>query len=144
MTATEKMLGEFIENEAANAWSTKKTPYLLSALAPDFADGGHDYKSVIGGERLKSAVKRLSDSYKFKVVEHPSQKAKIGVIPKDEDFEFTDDPDRNRPVSSSSTSTDQRQQKVLDFFEILGHLPPDSLDGIVIPTRTLVRLLGRR
>jgi hypothetical protein len=148
MTATEETLGGFIEQAAARSWAANKLPYLLSSLAPDFKNEGHDYKQVIGDERLKSAAKRLSGLYSFMVVEHPTQRAKVGVIPKGESFDFVDEKAAHRAVGSVSShspgSASQRQKASLEFLEALGKLPPDLLDGITVSTKVLVKLLGSR
>lgn len=144
MTATEETLGKFIEKAAVEAWEGKQAPYFLSALAPDFERDGHNYKDIIRDERLKSAVKRLSEIYNFAVVEHPTQRAKIGVIPKGQEFSFEVDhaSTPRETFDSMSDSNGHRQKIVIEFFEALGRLPPDLLDEVVIPTKVLIRLLA--
>lgn len=143
MTATEETLGKFIEKAATRAWEDHRSPYFLSSLSPEFREEGHDYKAVIGEERLKTAVKRLSGRFNFTVVEHATQRAKVGVIPKGEAFEFEEKPTSRRGTTLMASHVEERQRITIEFINELGRLPPDLLDGVVIPTKVLVRLLAR-
>lgn len=144
MSELDSVLGHFLERKAAASWERNGAPYFLSALPPEFKLEGHDYKDVIGDERLKSAAKRLSERYGFKVVEHPTIKAKVGVIPKDQIFEFsTERSEKKLPVRIEQDSVEERRRIVLDFLELIGRLPPDLLSEVSIPAKVLSRLVTR-
>lgn len=141
MTADEKTFIAFLSNKTLETWGEGQRPYMLSSIAVDFKAVEGDYKEVIGQERLKVAVSRLSEGSDFKVIEHPFQRAKIGLVPKDVEFEFQEITQVNGKSSDRGRGIEQRHRAVLNFFKVLGELSPEDLDGVVIPARVLVKLL---
>lgn len=139
-------LNAFLREKAAERWAAEQQPYLLSSVAPDLKARGQDYRSALGEERLKAFVKRMGETGEFRVVEHPRQKAKVGIVPVGEDFEFSEEGDRlpNGPGVAARAFPSSRERTVLDFLRILGHLPDPLLEEVSIPTKVLARLLVRR
>ncbi len=143
MSATEDTIINFLTAKANAAWEDKQ-PYLLSFAGPDLTDAQIDYRSVLDGERLKAFVERTSGEGGYQLVKHPHQKAKVGLVPHGAEFQF-DDLDQEEPVSwDSSRSTQPHGSTLLDFLNALSKLPPEDLDGVVIPTRVLVKLARKR
>lgn len=141
---TEDELKAFLKEKAKKAWDDEGHPYWLSYLAPDLKPLGVDYKTILGEERLKQFARRTEgDSYRY--VEHPRMKAKVGIVPPASEFEFADEP-LTQPAETDRRGDQaaEREQAVLHFFRALSKLSDDELEGIVIPTSVLVKLLGRR
>ena len=139
-------IGKFVESQVEAKWQAIKQPFFLSNIAPALKVENLSYREYIGEERLKSAMIRLSETYSFKVIEHPTKRAKIGLIPKYADFNFVSD-------TSAVTDTAKMQDDALsqgateaasEFLNALARLPPDLLDGISIPATTLARLLQKK
>lgn len=139
----EQAIIEFLKSKAIGAWE-HQAPYLLSFAGPDLSDQGIDYRAMLDGERLIGFVERTSGEGGYKVVRHPRQRAKLGIVPFDADFHF-DDLGQELPDPSGATQGPEHHgSALLDFLKALSKLPPDDLDGIVIPTRVLVKLAKKR
>lgn len=142
MASNEKDLVNFLEKKAKEAWSGHGQPYLISSVAADFkAECGVDYKDILGPERLKSAVSRLGQGSDFKVVFHPSQRAKIGIIPNAAEFSFREDVSKDGGDAEKKRAAGHRQRIVLSFLDLLHGLPKEELESVNIPTNVLVKLL---
>ncbi len=143
MKSTSDLLA-FLKEKAEKNWKEQEQPYFLSMVSPELREMNIDYKSILGAERLKTFVQRMRSESGFKIVEHPTQKAKIAIIPSSENFEFEVDPKlnftREAPLRDRRKS-DNREEAVLSFLRLLGDLPKDDLDAINIPVRVLARLI---
>ncbi|MDK2761938.1 MAG: hypothetical protein KYX64_11345 [Sphingopyxis sp.] len=141
----EEGLIEFLRQRAQERWDTDEKPYPLSLVSTELARQGVDYRTILSDERLKSFVKRIPESSGFKVVEHPLQRAKIGLIPSDQVFSFEDEQDDpSSAVASKTRAPTDREQVVISFLRALARLPDSTLDEVVIPTKVLVRLLTKK
>ena len=116
-------------------WMRSKTPLLLSSVPGALeAEGISEYKSHTGDANLKTFVKSASATGKFKVVEHPIHRAKIGLVPAGERFEFSDS--NNDQARSELTRTDLE-----GFVRVLRTLSRDELSRLNVPASILMRLL---
>jgi hypothetical protein len=140
---TEAKLIDHLVEETKKHWDKEEQPYLLSLVATDLRDEGVNYAAILKDERLKSFIKRIADQGAFKFVEHPSQRAKIGLIPNDKEFSFSAD-ERGEEASDKSLPRAHGDQAVISFLRALSRLPDALLDEVVIPTKVLVKLLSRR
>src|SRR5271166_1205398 len=140
MPKTIKELSEIIANRTREEWDLTHEPYLLSKIPA--ALQGDSYREIIAPQTLKQFVISLTDT--VQLVQHPIQKAKIGLIPKGENYSFSDF-DRGAATSASDdkTKVSYRNQKyiVLNFLEALSNLDAEDLEKIQIPVSVLVRLL---
>lgn len=141
MSATEEAIIEFLVARAGEAWQEEQ-PYLLSLAGSDFANAGIDYQETLGGERLKNFVERTSGEGRYRFVKHPEHKAKIGIVPYDAAFEFV--PGEDLPATSPAPGPRVRGSILLEFLDALSKLPADDLNGVVIPTRVLVKLARKQ
>lgn len=140
---TEQELVEFLADRAASRWENG-LPYFLSLIATDLKERDLDYRPIIGEERLKSFVKRVASDGGFKIIEHPTQRAKVAIVPKEADFEFEDANPVPLPPKSIDDKSFNDAATLLAFFRSLSRLPDSALDAIHIPTKVIVRLLTRR
>lgn len=142
MDATEDTIIEFLKSKAEAVGADES--YLLSLAATDMADAGIDYRTVLDGEKLKAFVERTEGEGRYRVVKHPHQRAKIGLVKPDSPFEFEVE-DRDETIEAPTKGFSPAHGSVLlDFLNALAKLPPKDLDGIVIPVRVLVKLANKR
>lgn len=133
---------------AQEAWDENQQPYLLARLSPDLAKEGINYKDVLGEQRLKDFVRSTPD--RLKVVSHPSQKSKIGLIPPDKDFEYEATPAMVEAKTSSPTSLSERsggsrrRYIVSNFLQLLSELDDADAAQVQIPTHILTKLMRDR
>lgn len=148
MENSEAGLIEFLKEKARSSWDDAEQPYLLSMVSPDLKAEDIDYRSILGEERLKTFVKRTEGNNNYNMVEHPSQKAKVGVVPAGVQFTFVDNDEYQKTpiedIRPQKNSITERERIVIDFLRILSKLPDKDLDGVIIPTRVLAKILGRR
>lgn len=128
---------EFIRKRARETWDERHTPYYLSYVATDLKKEGVDYRQLIGPLKLGQWASS-TPLPGTKVVTHPSQRAKIGFVPQDVEFEFVQQPE----VATQPSDGSRHQGRTLvRFVEGLAKLPDEALDQFQVPARTLVALL---
>lgn len=146
MDPTEDGLKAFLKEQAQKQWDLDEQPYLLSLASPDLRPLAIDYHDIIGPERLKAFAERTAADGGYRVVAHPQQKAKVGIVPATVQFEFPAAEERHRAVNPDAhhERLNDREQIVVAFLRALSKLPDSELDGVIIPARVLAKLLGRR
>lgn len=148
MEQTPDAILTFAAKLAQEAWDDNQQPYLLARLSPDLAAKGINYKDVLGDQRLKEFVQSAPD--RIKVVAHPSQKAKIGLIPRDKDFEYDASPAPTERRRSTTPSFGARgsdlppRSIVVNFLQLLSVLDDADAAQVQIPTHILTKLLRDR
>lgn len=151
LEATAEAIEAFLKASADHTWKDLEQPYLLSMAATDMKDGGIDYRLVLGDEKLKAFVKRTEKAGGYRLVEHPTQKAKVGLVPGDAEFSFPSPhvarvgikADVQIPEHNAAPSSEQ-WRVVVTFLHALSCLSDEEINSVVIPTRVLVKLLGKR
>jgi hypothetical protein len=143
---TEQELKEFLRKSVEEAWEARSEPYLLSFVANDLKKQNQDYRSAIPeNERLKSFAERVEQAdHMFRVVRHPVQKAKVGLIPYDKEYAFPVQQSASGGGSEIGRSRTKNETTLLAFFEALKDLPDDVLDDIHVPTKAIVLLLRKK
>lgn len=144
MDHTEDDIQRVLVEKAKERWDTEQRPYFLSDVGMDMGIKGIDYRAILGEERIKGFVQRTQQAAGYRLVQHPLQKAKIGIVPADAEYSFTDavpaEPhDERRPTVRAS-----QERAVLEFLRALSNLSEKDQDGVVIPVRVLTKLLGIR
>ncbi len=142
---TENDFKEFLRKSVEETWEATEEPYLLSFVADDLKKQGQDYKSALqDGERLKGFVKRVAQTEDvFTIVQHPSQLAKVGLVPHDKTYVFPIEA-RDEGKTGVSPSKSRNEAILVSFFHLLKDLPADILDDVHIPTRAIVELLRKK
>lgn len=122
-------------------WATRQEAMLLSELAPTLASeaGAADYRTLLDGKSLKAFIRDTGKDNGYRLVEHPTQTAKVGLVPLDAQFEFVVSVAEKLPKKSETTR--HRENRALALLEILATLPEEDLAQISIPVSTLVKLL---
>jgi hypothetical protein len=137
----ETELEKFIEQKARARWEEKAMPYLLSSVAEDLVKEGKDYKQALGEVRLLTAVRKMAETADFEVVEHPTQRAKIGIVPKGLGFTF---PSEDSAPSGIESSKAEGEARLVQFVKSLSHLTEQQLDAMVIPAKVFVEFLVKK
>ena len=83
---------------------------------------------------------------RVKVILHPSQRSKVGIIPHDQDFEFSEihtedaaSETERQPITSPRVHNSRFI--VMNFLQLLATLPPEELAKVKIPTGVLAMLV---
>ena len=123
-------------------WATRQEAMLLSELAPILASkaGAADYRTVLNGKSLKAFIRDTGKDNGYRLVEHPTQVAKVGLVPLDAQFEFVASISEKMPKTKTET-TRHRENRAIALLEILATLPEEDIAQISIPVMTLVKLL---
>lgn len=137
---------DFAAAQAAKEWDEKQRPYLLARLSPDLAAQGIEYKEVLGEQKLKDFV-RTSD--KLKVVVHPNQRSKIGLIPPDQDYTYPAEaiaaPEAVAvPPRPDRSNASRRRYIVSNFLQLVSELDEAEAAQVQIPTHILTKLMRDR
>ena len=132
-------------NEAVSAfWAAKKRPLLLSSLPNELiAAGISDYKDIADGN-LKKFIELSTEDGTYKLIEHPTQRAKIGVMPKEfDDFEYDSVSNKKSTAKRPSRPPLACEESTVAFLKSLSKLSDEELESIVIPTKVLVKLFRK-
>lgn len=118
-------------------WNENNSPVLLSALPPLLKGKVPDFRTILGDGSLKSFIKQTQVIGGYKLVEHPTQHARVGLVPENIDFEFPAMP----TLSSGPVTSKANQEATLSFLRALSTLPSSDLEKVIIPTSVLIKLL---
>lgn len=129
-------LGITIKEILSDYWETNKKALLLSNLSPLLIDKIPDYKQTLAGKSLKDFIRESSHEFEYKLVEHPAQSAKIGVIPEGVDFSFLNE----KSIQQEKLETNY-EKSIFYFLKELKKLDPEDIDKIQIPLSVLVKLI---
>lgn len=132
-------LGRALKEIADKKWERKKQPVLLSALPrllqEDFPS---ESPSKIPNGSFKLFIKATGDEFGYKLIEHPTQKAKVGLIPDSANFDF----ETVETLVSSAAAIAPGDGDA--FVAILAKLSEQELQSITIPASVLVKLFGKK
>jgi hypothetical protein len=135
---------EHVQGIVREHWGATREPLLLSLIAPELSSHGMDYKQLLGTVRLSEFLASNAEG-RFVLVRHPTKRAKVGLIPAGEQFEYEPEP---IPVTRTAIGVTSKRRSaryaLLNFLDALGDLPPEELDKIVLPVSAMVKLLERR
>jgi hypothetical protein len=137
--ADEQQVTTALKSISDEHWNAHGLPIFLSNLPPMLEEAAAGYKESLGTRSLKAFIKEVGPVAGFKLIEHPTQKAKLAVAPTGAEYEFPmEDP---RPTRSGGGDAGVGQEPVLALLRALASLPPEDLEKVVIPVATLVKLL---
>lgn len=131
---------EFLRDRARETWAERKIPYYLSVVGTELDKKGVNYREFTGALRLAqwASVEAIPET---KLITHPNQKAKIGLLPSDVSFNF-DDEEENFSTSPVKVQARHRKENPLvDFVQTLSVLPDDVLEKYQVPAKVLVAFL---
>ena|SRR5690348_12121290 len=148
MSDTEKVeptpegIANYIRKRTHEEWEQKSSALFLSNVSPELLLRGVNYKEVLPkGTTLKQFVSTLDD---LRIVGHPLQKSKIGVVPKESPFTFEIEPTVG-PSASNQKPKKSRQPNqrfiVSQFLAALSRLSEEEIKQVTIPVHILARLM---
>lgn len=139
---------EFLKQKMDEHWRTRQSPYLLSEIPADLeSHKGVSYKEILGEQRLKNFTSETSHEGGYKLVQHPTQSAKLGLVPYDSEFSFTPD---NEPLvgvterlsEDKKTNRSKLKYATITFLEAVSKLPESDQKEIQIPTRIIAQFIS--
>lgn len=143
-------LRDFIAEKAKERWKRLSEPFLLSQIPSALREEkGTDYKTILGEERLKSFVRETQAPEYYSFVEHPNQKAKVGVVPASVGFKFPErealeDEKFKKPSSKPPRTRKEEIETIEAFLTLLSKLPDEDLEEVNIPTKVFVKLISQQ
>lgn len=124
---------------AEESWASRNEPVLLSVLPKLLSDRlSGDYRETLGSRSLKSFIKESGEKNGFYLIEHPTQRAKLGIAPVGAGYKFPSDD------SIMPTVDEISDQDVNGFVRILETLTPEEIGRVSFPASFLVRLLSKK
>jgi hypothetical protein len=144
---TKESIARFISRRTIAEWRNSSKPYMLNQISPELMSKDIDYKKVIYPLTLKQFAMSIGPD--VKMIIHPTQKSKIGLVPKDQMFDFQGteaESDFSQRTSSSSPKKHYKISRakfaVLNFLDALNKLDDKELESVVIPVSVLAKLVG--
>lgn len=141
MNSKQTNLISVIEELVDTYWEKNKEPLLLSNLSPLITQNINDenYKNELEGKSLKQFISSRGEKTGWKIVQHPIQLAKIGLIPSESGFQFSADENilKSRIDVKPKNS---RSSDAVALLDILKKLPASELEKINLPISVLVKL----
>lgn len=125
---------DYLRESVLENWEKTKEPFLLSSIGSKFTK--EEIRQNTGGLSISTWIRNNLNSLELKIVSHPSQKEKIGLIPKKEKFSYEEE-----ETSTNSTHLSDREL-TLSFIELLQkRCTPKELEEINLPLKILAKLL---
>ena len=132
----EQSLISSIAEIARNTWLNEKQPVLISNIPRQL--GSPDFRAVLGKESLKNFLSRTRSEGNYKFVEDPLHKARIGIVPAGETYEFS-------TTSQQPTVVEEKYkgETMLRFLDLLLDLSEEDQRSVVIPLNVVAKLLRK-
>ncbi len=135
---SKETLNEIIKDIAAQYWNSFQRPILLSQLPKEINKRlGSDYKLLLGTQNLKEFIGNQQAKEGYCLVEHPQQRAKIGIVPDGIKYDFIE-------AGESQESPSFSKQDVEGFMKILRSLNSSELSRMSLPAELVIRLLDKK
>ncbi|WP_288943963.1 hypothetical protein [uncultured Roseovarius sp.] len=139
MTMNSGDLLKQIEELTIRHWNDHHQPLLLSRLGSEILSEGIEYKEILEGSSLGEFIAQTSE--KVRIVKHPQQFAKIGVVPTEETFEYPADTSQPAQNLEGQDRVKRTRRAFYNFIEAISDLPVEDIEKISIPTHVIVQLL---
>lgn len=121
-------------------WETKGVPVLLSNIPPLLLNGEPNYKEFLGSQSLKQFIKdtEIEDGAQYQLITHPTQSAKLGLVPLPDGASFKFE---ESSILEPSISDRSSEKALIDFLKALKKLPAQDLAEVHIPVSVLVKMM---
>ncbi len=128
-------LGTALKSIADEQWQQRRQPVFLSSLPPLLANKGLDsYKDILGTQSLKQFIRDSGPTFGCKLVEHPTLRAKLALVPLDVPFDFAAE-------VRSAPATGITPDDVRTFFRVLAFVAEDGAD-LMLPASVVAKLVA--
>ncbi|WP_173913110.1 hypothetical protein [Acinetobacter sp. Marseille-Q1618] len=130
----ETSFDSYLKESVSESWKKTGEPFLLSSIGSKFTK--EEIKQNTGGLSITNWIRNNLDSLDLKIVSHPTQKEKIGLIPKNQNYSY-----ETNEISVIRTNLTDREL-TLSFIELLQKkCTPKELEEINLPLKVLAKLL---
>lgn len=131
---TDKQFKFDITQRVSDFWDKNQSPLLLSMLGANYTKA--EIRGVTKGVSVVKWIQENEKTLKVKLIHHPLQKEKIGLIPEGQSYEY----EKSALPTVLSSSTEK--ELTLAFLELLKvKCTSQELDQVQIPTKILLKLL---
>ena len=138
---TRESLIDVLTEIVKDHWKSKNQAVLLSNLPPLFVSNGLAYRDVLGVKSLKSFIEETSnEGASYRLVVHPSQPAKLGVVPVPDGIHYQF-PECNDITESVVIDNRFSEKALMDFLKALKKLPSQDIENVDIPISVLVKMM---
>lgn len=131
-------INKALKDIAEEHWNLYKCPILLSNIPYVLKEKVSNYKEVLKDVSLKAFIKESAGEFGYKLHEHPEQKAKVGIIPANEHYEYEI---QDVTDSKIALGSNKREELLISFFKSLSTLPKEEIEKVNIPVSVIVKLL---
>lgn len=142
---SEEKLEAALKEISQQHWDEHEEPMLFSSLpnALTKALGGLDYREILKGKSFKAFVKASQGRAGYELAEHPTTKARVGLMPAGKKYEFKDAAAKPKAKVAAHVSTEVKNapNRAIALFTILATLSEEDLEKVVIPASVIVKLL---
>lgn len=137
----------FIENlmdAVVEMWNCHRRPLLLSQI-PSQLKLEKPVKEVLEGLSLKEYLDELIDGgAPIKYVRHPTQKAKIGLIPSEEDYSYQkEEPSSTKHFKNKYGDDAFSREEIRGILKFLGTISSEDREKIFFSAEVLQNLLKK-
>lgn len=140
----------FIDVRTQQNWHERKEPLLLSLLGSEMLALNRDYRDIIAPTTFRQFL-TSNTAGKLQIVQHPNQKAKIGLIPLGENFVFPEAIEIAQEVSpafSDKKASVKRKVQgkyiVQNFLDLLSDLDSEDVSRVSIPIDVIAKMIKSR
>ncbi|MCA8464332.1 hypothetical protein [Burkholderia cepacia] len=124
---------------AEEGWASHRDAVLLSALPKKLdARMSTDYRVILGAQSLKKLIINRGPANGVRLVEHPTQRAKLGIVPAGVDFQFPS------PEPAALSPETISEHDISGFVRVMETLTQDEIRQVSFPASFIVRLLGKK
>lgn len=142
MNQDKDWLKALVARRTQETWPKRQQPYYISFIATDATKEGADYRVIIAPLKLRQWALTVEING-VKAIAHPVHKAKVGFIPAQEEYVFADgEGSQVSELAPKDLMRASTRRLTIQFLEALARLPDEALDEILIPVKTIVRLLN--
>lgn len=139
----ETQLKEFLIGRVKFHWDSANNMLFLADIPTELREHKKlNYRDILGEKRLKAFAAETEGKDSYRLVQHPSQKAKLGLVPYEAEFEFSDNEDNDIAQKRKEHFPHNVRQTTLEFLTIVNSLPETDQEEITIPTKIIAKLLS--
>jgi hypothetical protein len=147
---TDDEIVSFIEARTQHNWQERKEPLLLSLLGSEMLVINPNYRDVFAPMAFRQFLSSKTAG-KLQIVQHPNQKAKIGLIPREEIFTFPENSETIQEINPafvdkkySSKRRVQGKYIVQNFLDLLSDLDSEDVSRVSIPIDVIAKMIKSR
>lgn len=138
---------EFADIRAKQSWEKFGKPMLLSLLGSELSALNREYGDLIEPLKLREFLTANSQD-KFAIIQHPTQKPKVGLIPYGKEYVFPIEdheegsaPDQYQELGRTPNRRTQGKYVVQNFLDLLANLDHEDVQRVQIPIDVIAKMI---